>query len=166
VKNVKTMKNYLLSILLATLFTSCQWVTDQSDKSALEKHFEIPDDAEMIAYNGYPTMVGFGQREALSISAKYKLNDDDMNSWIKKVQSKGLKPLPIEADCKNKLWFNDKLIPTDLKSGYYFCRTAGNDVLNAETTKPCDDVENLNDIIFAILNTEKNELSVIITSGY
>jgi hypothetical protein len=132
----------------------------------LEDHFEIPDDAEMIAYNGYPTMVGFGQREALSISAKYKLNDDDMNSWIKKVQSKGLKPLPIEADCKNKLWFNDKLIPTDLKSGYYFCRTAGNDVLNAETTKPCDDVENLNDIIFAILNTEKNELSVIITSGY
>jgi hypothetical protein len=166
VKNVKTMKNSLLSILLATLFTSCQWVTDQSDKSALEKHFEIPDDAEMIAYDGYPTMVGFGQREALSISAKYKLNDADMHHWIKTVQNKGLKPLPIAPDCKNKLWFNDELVPTDLDSGYYFCRTAGNDVLNAETTKPCDDVENLNEIIFAILDTETNELSVIITSGY
>ena len=160
------MKNYLLSILLATFFTSCQWVTDQSDKSALEKHFEIPDGAEMIAYDGYPTMVGFGQREALSISAKYKLNYIDMNNWIKKVQSKELKPLPIEPDCKNKLWFNDKLVPKDLKTGYYFCRTAGNDALNAKTTKSCDDVESLNDIIFAILDTKTKELSVIITSGY
>ena len=160
------MRSYLLSILLAALFTSCQWVTDQSDKSALEDHFEIPDNAEMIAYDGYPTMVGFGQREALSISAKYKLNDADMNNWIEKVQSKGLKPLPVEPDCKNKLWFNDKLVTKDLETGYYFCRTAGNDVLNAETTKPCDDVENLNDIIFAILDTETKELSVIITSGY
>jgi hypothetical protein len=39
-------------------------------------------------------------------------------------------------------------------------------VLNAEITKPCDEVKNLNDIIFAILDSEKNELSVIITSGY
>lgn len=160
------MRNYILLFILATIFTSCQWVTDQSDKSALEDHFDIPDDAEMIAYDGYPAMVGLGQREALSISAKYKLNDADMNSWIKKVQNKGLKPLPIGPDCKHKLWFENKLVPTDLKTGYYFCRTAGNDVLNAEKTKPCDDVENLSDIIFAILDTEKKELSVIITSGY
>ena len=160
------MKSFILLIILTTLFTSCQWVTDQSDKSALEDHFDIPDDAEMIAYDGYPTMVGFGQREALSISAKYKLNDDDMNRWIKKIQTKGLKPLPIEADCKNKLWFKDELVPKDIETGYYFCRTVGNDVLNAEITKPCDEVKNLNDIIFAILDTEKNELSVIITSGY
>ena len=36
----------------------------------------------MIAYDGFPTMVGFGQREDLTISAKYKLNDEDMKSWI------------------------------------------------------------------------------------
>ena len=146
--------------------TSCQLLTDSSDKSALEKHFEIPDDAEIIAYDGFPTMVGFGQREGLNISAKYLLNDEDMNEWIKNMKIKGLKNLPIESECRSKLWFKDKLIPVETKTGYYYCRTAGNDVLNATKTKPCDEVDNLNDIIFAILDTEKKELSVIITSGY
>jgi hypothetical protein len=148
------------------LVTSCQQVTDSSDKAALKKHFEIPDDAEMIVYDGFPPMSGFGQREGLSISAKYKLNDEDMDSWIIKMHSKGLKELPIETECRGKLWFKDKLIPLDTQTGYYYCRTAGNDVLNATETKPCEEVENLIDIIFAILNTEKKELSVIVISGY
>lgn len=160
------MTKLLILTLLVTVFSSCQWLTDKSDKAALEKHFDIPDDAEMIAYDGYPAMVGFGQREALSITAKYKLTDDDMYGWIKKVQNKGLKKLPIEPDCKKKLWFKNKLVPTDIKTGYYFCRTAGNDVLNADSTKSCDEVDNLIDIIFAILDTDSRELSVIITSGY
>ena len=160
------MNKFILLILLATLFTSCQWVTDNSDKAALKKHFEVPEDAEMIAYDGFPTMVGFGQREGLTISAKYKLNDEDVKGWIQKVQYKGLKKLPIEENCRSKLWFKDKLIPLDAKNGYYFCRTAGNDVLIAKVTKPCDEVEYPNDLIFAILDTEKKELSVIVTSGY
>ena len=120
----------------------------------------------MIAYDGFPPMAGFGQREGLSISSKYKLNDEDMNSWIKNMQSKGLKKLPITTECNSKLWFKDNLIPMDTQTGYYFCRTAGNDVLNATETKPCDEVNNLNDIIFAILDVEKKELSVIVISGY
>jgi len=160
------MKKYFTFFLLLFVATSCQWLTDSSDKSALEKHFEIPDDAEMIAYDGFSTMVGFGQREGLNISARYLLNDEDMSKWIKNMQTKGLKNLPIESECKSKLWFKDKLVPLETKTGYYFCRTAGDDVLNATETKPCNEVENLNDIIFAILDTEKKELSVIITSGY
>jgi len=160
------MKKIITLFLLTTLFNSCQWLTDRSDKAALEEHFEIPDDAEMIAYDGFPTMVGFGQREGLTISAKYKLSDEDMRGWIQKVQYKRLKKLPVEEKCMGKLWFKDKLIPLDAKNGYYFCRTAGNDVLIAEVTKPCDDVEYPNDLIFAILDTEKKELSVIVTSGY
>lgn len=160
------MKKCFVFFLLLFITNSCQWLTDRSDKSALEKHFEIPDDAEMIAYDGFPTMVGLGQREGLNISAKYLLNDEDMNDWIKNMRTKGLKNLPMEPDCKSKLWFKDKLVPLETKTGYYFCRTAGNDVLNATETKSCDEVDNLNDIIFAILNTEKKELSVIVTSGY
>ena len=160
------MKKHLLIFILIIVTSSCQWLTDRSDKAALAEHFEIPDDAEMTAYDGFPTMVGFGQREGLTISAKYKLNDEDMKSWIQKVQYKGLKKLPIEESCRSKLWFKDKLIPLDTKNGYYFCRTAGDDVLKAKVTKPCDEVKNPNDLIFAILDTEKKELSVIITSGY
>jgi hypothetical protein len=160
------MKIYFILLLLLLLNTSCQQVMDSSDKAALKKHFEIPDDAEMIAYDGFPPMAGFGQREGLSISSKYKLNDEDMNSWIKNMQSKGLKKLPIQTECRSKLWFKDNLIPMDIQTGYYFCRTAGNDVLNATETKPCDEVDNLNDIIFAILDIEKKELSVIVISGY
>lgn len=89
-----------------------------------------------------------------------------MNAWIKNMQAKGLKKLPVEPECRSKLWFKDKLIPIDTKTGYYYCRTAGNDVLNAAATKRCEDVDDLNDIIFAILDTEKKELSVIVTSGY
>jgi hypothetical protein len=160
------MKKYFILLLILFLSTSCQQVTDSSDKAALKKHFEIPEDAEMIAYDGFPPVAGFGQREGLSISAKYKLNDEEMNSWIKNVQSKGLKILPIQDECRSKLWFKDRLIPMDTQTGYYFCRTAGNDVLNATETKPCDEVNYLNDIIFAILDTEKKELSVIVISGY
>jgi len=160
------MKKYFILLLLLLLNTSCRQATDSSDKAALKKHFEIPDDAELIAYDGFPPMAGFGQREGLSISAKYKLNDEDMYSWIKILQSKGLKKLPIQDECRSKLWFKDKLIPMDKQTGYYFCRTAGNDVLNATETKPCDEVNNLNDIIFAILDIQKKELSVIVISGY
>lgn len=160
------MKIYFAFFLFLFVITSCKPVTDAIDKAALKKHFEIPDDAELIAYNGFPPMVGFGQREGLTISAKYKLNDKDIKSWIKNVQHKGLKKLPIESGCKNKLWFKDKLIPLDAQTGYYFCRTAGDDVLNATETKPCDEVDYLNDAILAILDTEKRELSVIVTSGY
>lgn len=160
------MKKYFAFSLLLFFANSCQWLTDRSDKSALEKHFEIPKNAEMIAYDGFPTTVGFGQREGLNISAKYLLSDEDMNEWIRIMRTKGLKNLPIESECKSKLWFKDKLIPMETKTGYYYCRTAGNDVLNTKETKPCDEVDSLNDIIFAILDIEKNELSVIITSGY
>ena len=160
------MKRIILLIFLITFLNSCQWLTDRSDKAALAEHFEVPDDAEMIAYDGFPTMVGFGQREGLTISAKYKLNDEDIKGWIQKVQYKGLKKLPIEENCRSKIWFKDKLVPLDTKNGFYFCRTAGNDVLKAKITKPCDEVDNPNDIILAILDTEKRELSVIITSGY
>jgi len=120
----------------------------------------------MIAYDGFPPVVGFGQREGLTISAKYKLNDEDMNSWIESVQHKGLKKLPIEPECRSKLWFKDKLILLDTQTGYSFCRTAGDDVLNATETKPCEEVKHLSDVILAILDTEKKELSVIVTSGY
>ncbi|MCW8810166.1 MAG: hypothetical protein OQJ93_06860 [Ignavibacteriaceae bacterium] len=160
------MKKCFVFFLLLLVTNSCQWLTDSSDKSALEKHFDIPDDAEMIAYDGFPTMVGFGQREGLNISAKYLLSNEDMNEWIKNMQTKGLKKLPIDPECKSKLWFKDKLIPTETENGYYYCKTAGDDVLNATETRSCDEVDNLNDIIFAILDTEKKELSVIVTSGY
>ena len=152
--------------MLLIFFNSCQWLTDKSDKAALEKHFEIPDDAEMIAYDGFPTMVGFGQREGLTISAKYMLEDEDMNDSIKHMKAKGLKSLPIPTECRDKLWFKDELVSLDTQTGFYYCRTAGNDVLNADSTKSCDEVEHLNDIIFAILDTNKKELSVIVTSGY
>jgi len=160
------MNKITILVLLAIFLNSCQWLTDNSDKTALEKHFEIPEDAEMVAYDGFPTMVGFGQREGLNISAKYLLSDKDMNKWIKNMSSKGLKTLPIPTECRDKLWFEDKLVPIDTKTGFYYCRTAGNDVLNADSTKLCEQVDNLNDIIFAILDTDRKGLSVIICSGY
>ncbi len=149
------MKKYFVFFLLLFVTNSCQVITDETDKAALKKHFEIPDDAELISYDGFPPTAGFGQREGLSISAKYLLSEEDMNKWIKLMQTKGLKKLPIESECKSKLWFKDKLIPIETKTGYYYCRTAGNDVLNATETKSCDEFENLNDIIFAILDYRK-----------
>jgi hypothetical protein len=154
-------------IVIAILITcSCQFITDESDKEALKRHFEIPEDAEMIAYDGSPPMSGFGQREGLTISAKYSIKVKDMNRWITKMKEKGLRKLPIEPECRRKLWIKDKLIPLETQTGYYYCRTAGNDVLNATETKPCNEVDYLKDIILALLDTEKNELSVIIKSGY
>ena len=159
--------NKLFLIFTIIVFTSsCQVIIDESDKAALKRHFEIPDDAEIIVYDGFPPTVGFGQREGLTISVKYLMSDEDMKEWIKNMLAKGLKKLPVETECKNKLWFKNKLVPLQTKTGYYYCRTAGNDVLNATETKSCDEVDNLNDIIFAILDTEKKELSVIVTSGY
>jgi hypothetical protein len=160
------LKKHSAIFFLLVFSCSCQVITDESDKAALKKHFEIPDDAEMIAYDGYSGMVGFGQREGLRISAKYSLNTEDMNNWIKMMKGKGLKKLPIEPEGRSKIWFKDKLVPLETQTGYYFCRTAGDDVLNATVTKSCDEVDYLKDIILAILDTDRKELSVIVTSGY
>jgi hypothetical protein len=160
------MKKHFVLFTIIVFTCSCQVITDETDRAALKKHFEIPDDAEMIAYDGFPPTAGFGQREGLTIAAKYLLSEEDMKRGIKNMRAKGLKELPIETDCRNKLWFKNKLISLETKTGYYYCRTAGNDVLNATETKPCDEVDYLNDIIFAILDTEKKELSVIVISGY
>jgi len=35
-----------------------------------------------------------------------------------------------------------------------------------QNLKPCEEVINLSDAIFAILDTEMKELSIIVTSGY
>ena len=160
------MKEFPISIILILIAASCQVITDETDKAALKRHFEIPDNAEMIAYDGYSGIVGFGQREGLRISAKYSLNTEDMHEWIRIMKGKGLKKLPIEPESRSKIWFKDKLVPLETNSGYYLCRTAGSDVLNTTITKSCDEVDYLRDIILAILDTEKKELSVIVTSGY
>lgn len=65
------MKKHFTVFLLLVFTCSCQKVTDETDKAALKKHFLIPDDAEMIAYDGFPPMAGFGQREGLTISAVF-----------------------------------------------------------------------------------------------
>ena len=82
------------------------------------------------------------------------------------MRGKGLRKLPIEPKFRDKIWFKDKLVPLETQTGYYFCRTAGNDMLNATVTKSCDEVGYLKDIILAILDTDRKELSVIVSSGY
>jgi hypothetical protein len=53
-----------------------------------------------------------------------------------------------------------------VSSGWYLCRTAGNDVLHARKTRPYAEVERLGDAIVGIYDRDTRRLTLQVGSGY
>jgi hypothetical protein len=57
-------------------------------------------------------------------------------------------------------------VPLDLQNGLFFCKTAGDNVLHAKVTRPCSQVDYLQDVILGIFDPVQDKLYLVIRSGY
>lgn len=153
------------SLLLAACETG-QARQDSSDQAELRRIFNIPEGAELKSYDGYPVMVGFGQREGLHLSAVYTLNNQQQAGFVQHAADNDWQPLPVPAKIRKDIPWKDLPVPLDAASGYFLCRTAGDDVLHATRTESCAVKLPELDIILGIYDDRTHELSVVVRSGY
>lgn len=129
------------------LLSGCDHSSDRSDRQALRRQCRIPSYAELAAYEGYPAMVGFGQREGLKLSGRFAIPASRVPEFERFVRSDGWEPLPVPDRIKAVLPFPVESLRIDLSvpEGYFRCRTAGNEALHAEKTLSCGDPAALRD---------------------
>jgi hypothetical protein len=155
----------VMILAVVFIFCACQ-ATDDRDREQLLRHFGIPPDIQVIEYHGYPARVGFGQREGLQVSATYRFTEGQLAAWLPQARSSGWQPLPIPAETRRKILYKGLKVDLDAASGFYVCRTAGDNVLYAGKTRPCAEVQRMNDIIIGILDPDTRQLSVTVRSSY
>jgi hypothetical protein len=153
----------------ATLLAGCglpQGVQDRLDQRQLRERFGIPRGAELLAYEGYPSMVGFGQREGLNIGAVYRLTDEQERVFTESSLRGDWRPLPMPLEHRGRMRGLAGDVPLDLEQGIYTASTAGSDVMRARDTVPISEVAQPADLILGVLDSETNQLHVRIASGY
>lgn len=170
------MKRYLLGLsslvigLLSVTVHACgmppQAIQDQLDRRALREQFNVPAGYALVSYDGFPSMVGFGQREGLEISAVYQLDREQLEDFLQDAPIAGWEPLPIPRDIRAKILYQGVNVPLDLQNGLFICRTAGDNVLHAKVTRHCSEVDYLPDVILGIFDPAQDKLYLVIRSGY
>jgi hypothetical protein len=143
-----------------------QPIRDRLDRRALRRHFDLPSGLRLIGYDGYPPMVGLGQREGLHIRSVYQVREKQEEAFIGRLVESGWSPLPIPGEIREKIrpYVAPDLLA--LSSGLYLCRTAGNDVLRARETRPCAEVAWPNDAIVGVYDRDTHRLYLHVGSGY
>ena len=143
-----------------------QAVQDRMDQSALRRLFRLPRTAEVVEYDGYPSMVGFGQREGLGLSAAFQLEPEEAKAFLETAAEAGWEPLPIPAGLMGRIPFRELDVPFDRTNGLYLCRTAGDNVLHAETTRSCAETADFHDLILGVYDDSTQTVWVTVRSGY
>lgn len=156
----------LLALLIAIVVVTACMSQDALDQQALHKQFDIPNDWQMISYEGFPSRAGFGQREGLRVGAVFQLTAAQSDEFKKQSVGRGWQTLPISQAIVDKIPYQGLKVPLDAQNGFYLCKTAGDNALNATTTRPCADVAKLNDIILGVLDLSTNQLSVVVKASY
>jgi hypothetical protein len=141
-------------------------IQDWLDRRALQRHFELPRGFDLVAYKGYPPVVGFMQREGLQISAIYQLSNTQTENFIHQAPTRGWETLPLPPHLYAKTQHLREFVPLQAQTGIYICKTAGHDVLHTSHTQPCDSVDYLSDVILGIFDSQTNKLYLVISSGY
>jgi hypothetical protein len=141
-------------------------VQEWRDERAVRRLFDVPSGYERTYYDGFPAMVGFGQREGLEISVGYRLTERQAEVFLRQAAADGWKSLPIPEAVRSKILFQGLRIPMESDSGLFLCQTAGNDVLHARQTRACQSAPSLPDIILGVLDADRAELHLVVRAGY
>jgi hypothetical protein len=139
---------------------------DSRDQERLEEMFGIPEGSALVSYQGFPAMSGFGQREGLSLAAAYRLQEGEVADFVERSLSEGWRELPMPDSILACIPFQGLAAPLDATSGIYTCRTAGDNVLHADSTIPVEEADRVNDLILGVFDTEENLVHVVVRSGY
>jgi hypothetical protein len=159
----------LFALLLSGSRAGCgpsQPAQDSSDQARLRRIFGIPEGCELVCYDGYPSTVGFGQREGLALSAVYRLDGSQAREFVDRSLSEGWRELPIPEGIRIHIPFQGLTVPLGAMQGIYTCRTAGDNVLYAASTRPVEEAGSVHDILIGIFDSETSLLSVEVRSAY
>src|SRR6185436_14783877 len=129
----------ILILGLLCLLGGCERLSNLADERALRKQCHIPPYAQSSDYKGFPAMSGFGQREGLSITARFRIPKSNLDDFEKFMHEDGWDPLPVSAELRARLPRQGKGYESDLEAveGFFRCHTAGSEVLHAKTTYSC-----------------------------
>jgi hypothetical protein len=128
--------------------------------------FGIPEGCELVSYDGYPSTVGFGQREGLALSAVYRLDGSQAREFVDRSLSEGWRELPVPDSVTACIPFQGLTVPLGAMQGIYTCRTAGDNVLYAASTRPVEEAGSVHDVLIGVFDSETNLLSVEVRSAY
>lgn len=109
-------------------------------------------------------MNGFGQREGLQLRTVFLVDPEDRDMFEGSARSSGWADLPVPPEVWDHIPFQGLALDR-AKEGLFFCRTAGDDVLNSPT-RPCLQEVLLRDILFGVYNRETGTITTVIRSGY
>ena len=156
-------------LALALLLGGCggaQGVQDTKDQAALRRLFGLPGRAEVVSYSGHLAMVGVGQREGLGLRARFQLEPEQAMAFLETAAEAGWEPLAIPAGLMGRIPFRELDVPLDRTDGLYLCRTAGDNVLHAETTRSCAETADFHDLILGVYDPSTQTVWVTVRSGY
>lgn len=152
---------------LSLALSGCaQPLQDMIDRAALRALFGLPAGAELVEYQGFPSMVGFGQREGLRLRAVYDLSQAEAAAFLKQARDGGWQPLPIRAGLLRHIPFRELPVPLDRTQGLFLCRTAGDQVLHPDSTADCLAVRRLNDLIFGVYDSMQRRVWINVQAAY
>lgn len=190
--SVSTKAFFRCGVLL--LLIGCQLSqssTDRKDQAALVKQCQIPEYAVLEQYHGFPASNGFGQREGLRLSAKFRIPAEQSAAFEREASEEASEwaPLPIPSEILQRIPFKLSIVNLTTKKGFYRCRTAGDNVLYARETSTCatprqyvkdqsepprwrlkevplSSVESYSDLIISVYDKDSKSISAAIVSGY
>jgi len=145
---------------LAFWLTGCDALTsvDASDQRHARRLCSLPAEAKVVSWVGYPARAGFGQREGLSVSGVLR----PPAGWSAKAAGYRAAPWKSARDAVERRFKAGEVLDG---ADAIRCETAGDDVLRATTTRPCDEVEPILDVILCAVEPT-GDVRVTIRSAY
>jgi hypothetical protein len=130
---------------------------DASDQRAVRRLCGLPKEAEVVAWEGYPGMVGFGQREGLAVAGTFKAPAE----WSAAAAGYRAAPWPAARESAEHFHLGNVVDGARLLR----CATAGDDVLHARKTRPCEGGPRTNDIILCAVDGN-GHVRTVVRSAY
>ncbi len=144
-------------LALLVLFTACE-SQDAADQRQARRLCGLPPEAAVVSWKGYPSRVGFGQREGLSVSGTFR----PPSAWTPASAGYRAAPWPSARTAAEAAF----RLGHELDGAVALrCETAGNNVLHATRTSPCDGTARPIDVILCAVEPS-GDVRVTVRSAY
>jgi hypothetical protein len=156
----------LLTVVVGALY-SWSTRTYRSDVLILRDEFDIPRNARVLYYNAMPqTGLIPWPREALDIELIFQFESEEFEEYVRAAKEAGnWQKLPIPDG-----FFPERSPKFDLTvspaSGFFQCRTAGDDIMHTTKTIRTDLGDSINDLMLSILDSKQQQLIIKVRTGY
>lgn len=131
---------------------------DASDQRQVLRLCGLPAASRALAWSGFPARSGFGQREGLRVSGTFL----PPAGWTPTGAGWRPAPWPRARDVAERAFGLGAVLDG---ASALRCETAGNNVLYARSTRPCDAVDQPLDIVLCA-RLPSGEVRAAVRSGY